>query len=116
MHKEKGQRWLGKEVIHLLSNKKSAVIDGLRFPEDHALMVESYGPAFQHFHISSSETKRSKRIKNRKTDNIPLESAKNHPVEQEIIQLKKIANHIIHNNGTKEKLYSKLEKILTNQG
>lgn len=114
VHKEKGQRWLGKTVIHLLSNKNYAVIDGLRFPEDHALMVESYGPAFQHFHISSTETERSERVKNRKTDNITLKSAKNHPVEQEINQLKKIANHIIHNNGTKEKLYSKLDKILQN--
>ena len=41
----KGQRWLGKKLIENVPDHCNLVIDGLRFPEDHALMVEEFGPS-----------------------------------------------------------------------
>ncbi|MFH1992174.1 MAG: hypothetical protein ABIK98_07155, partial [Pseudomonadota bacterium] len=53
IHTSPGQRWLGKELIKELPKDKNIVIDGLRFPEDHALMVETFGPSFIHLHIEA---------------------------------------------------------------
>ena len=114
VHKEKGQRWLGKKVITSLNNKQYALIDGLRFPEDHALMVETFGPAFQHFHIISRESERAKRVEQRNLDDIGLNTAKNHPVEKGIEQLEKVADRVICNDETIDCLYSKIDNILDN--
>jgi dephospho-CoA kinase len=114
VHEEKGQRWLGKKVVDLVTGKKYAVVDGLRFLEDHALMLESYGPAFRHFHIRTPEAEREKRVKNRELDNIELESATIHPVEKEISQLEKVVDHVISNGGTIENLYEQFDKLLKN--
>lgn len=114
IHKEKGQRWLGKKVIEFLNDKKIALVDGLRFYEDHALMVETFGPAFRHFHVTTQEAEREKRVNNRNLDNIGLESAKQHPVEKEIEQLKKVADRVVCNDETIDCLYSKIDNILDN--
>ena len=111
VHEEKGQRWLGKKVVDHLTVKKYAVIDGLRFLEDHALMVEAYGPAFLHFHIRTPEGEREKRMEKRKLDDIALESATIHPVEKEISQLEKVAAHVISNDGTIENLYVQFDTL-----
>jgi predicted nuclease with RNAse H fold len=36
IHNEKGQRWLCERVLERVGEKKFIVVDGLRFPEDHA--------------------------------------------------------------------------------
>ena len=30
------------------------MIDGLRFPDDHALLVETFGPSFRHVHVATT--------------------------------------------------------------
>jgi uncharacterized protein YprB with RNaseH-like and TPR domain/predicted nuclease with RNAse H fold/dephospho-CoA kinase len=115
IHEEKGQRWLGKKVIDLLTGKKYAVVDGLHFLEDHALMVETFGPAFHHFHIrTTDDSEREMRVTIRKLADITLVSATSHLVEKEINLLERVADHVIHNDGTIENLYVKCDKILKN--
>lgn len=116
VHEEKEQRWLGKKVLEFLTEKNHAVVDGLglRFLEDHALMVETYGPAFQHFHIRTPEGERKKRMKKRKIDDITLESATIHPVEKEINHLEKVADHVISNDETRENLYIQFDTFKKN--
>jgi hypothetical protein len=45
VNKNPGQRWLGQELVRRLPDDGDLVIDGLRFPEDHAFLVETFGPA-----------------------------------------------------------------------
>ncbi len=49
-----GNRYSGKKIIKMINHSQFAVITGLSRPEDHALMVETYGPAFHHINIASS--------------------------------------------------------------
>lgn len=114
INEEKGQRWLGKKVCGLLDNHKYGVVDGLRFLEDHALMVELYGPAFLHLHITSSLTERQKRVESRHKEDVTLDTATTNQVEREINRLDHVAEHTLSNDGTLEELFNNqvLQKIL----
>jgi uncharacterized protein YprB with RNaseH-like and TPR domain/predicted nuclease with RNAse H fold len=41
------------KVIKEISKKTNILIEGLQFPEDHALLVEIFGPRFRHLHIET---------------------------------------------------------------
>lgn len=111
VHEEKGQRWLGKKVLELISGKKCAVVDGLRFLEDHALMVESYGPSFVHLHVNAPLDDREKRLSMRQQEEIAFDSASQHQVEREICRLASVAHHTIANDGTTEDLSERLDRL-----
>jgi uncharacterized protein YprB with RNaseH-like and TPR domain/predicted nuclease with RNAse H fold/dephospho-CoA kinase len=113
VHKEKGQRWLGKKVLKTLTKNNLAVVDGLRFLEDHALMVETYGPSFFHIHVNSPLNERRKRTRERPLEDIALDTAIHEPVEEEIPQLEKVADYIINNDGSMEKLIEQLDGLNT---
>lgn len=100
-----GQRWLGKKVCNLLEGTMCGVVDGLRFLEDHALMVETFGPAFLHLHLTSPLIERENRIRSRLKDDISVQSATKNPVEREIDKLKELANEVISNDATLEDLF-----------
>lgn len=100
-----GQRWLGKKVCELLGDAKCGVIDGMRFPEDHALMVETFGPSFLHLHITSFLTERKKRIKLRGQEDVAIDAAISNRVEQEVDKLEYFAEHTIVNDGTLDELH-----------
>ncbi|MHC1744968.1 MAG: hypothetical protein AB9873_18345 [Syntrophobacteraceae bacterium] len=102
VHEGAGQRWLGKKVLELVSGERCAVIDGLRFPEDHALMVESYGPSFTHLHVDAPSEDREMRLSTRRPEGVAFSDASQHQVEREICQLGSVAHHTIANDGTKE--------------
>ena len=82
------------------------MVDGLRFLEDHSLMVETYGPAFLHLHLTSSLSERQKRVVSRYKEDISFESATINPVEREISSLEEVAEHTILNSGTTEDLFN----------
>lgn len=48
------QKRLGKYILGLVSGKEKVVVDGLRSSEDHALMVEAFGPAFVNLDVTAS--------------------------------------------------------------
>lgn len=52
VHENPGQRWLCKQVVKGFSENVNLVVDGLRFPEDHAFLIEKYGSAFVHVHLN----------------------------------------------------------------
>jgi len=112
IHKKMGQRRLGKKVLNLLDNQMCAVIDGLRFPEDHALMVETYGPSVMHIHLNSDLEKQKKRAAERGSEDVAFNRVTSHLVEKQISQLKNIAHHIIVNDGTTKELFQLLDKVL----
>jgi dephospho-CoA kinase len=109
VHQEKGQRWLGKELLDMIAGKKFAVVDGLRFLEDHALMVESYGPAFVHLHVTAPIDDRRKRVSKTAQHAIVFNSAIQHRVEKEVSALKSVAHYAIANDGAKETLFERLD-------
>ena len=61
IHHDPGQRWLNQQLLASMPQGKDLVIDGLRWPEDHAFWVERFGPWFFHLHISTASSIREQR-------------------------------------------------------
>ena len=114
IHQSHAQRWFGKKLIVSLPPNKNIAIDGLRYPEDHALMVESFGPSFFHIHIEAPFEIRQKRIKERKIEDIPIQESMKNPTESMINYLSKLANHTICNDNDKElaQLHEQIDRLL----
>jgi len=117
IHEEKGQRWLGKQVCELIAGQKCGVLDGLRFLEDHALMVETFGPGFLHIHFTAPLPQRQKRVESRGKEDVSFGAALQNPVEKEISRLEKVAGYVVSNDGTIEELFNDfvLRKLLRNK-
>lgn len=115
VHEGIGQRWLGKKVLELIEGKKNAVVDGLRFLEDHALMLENYGPAFRHLHIKAPVEERRKRILNKQSEDRLLDMALRHDVEKEIDQIGNVVHHIISNDSTTEDLFKLFDRLFNSK-
>jgi len=110
VHKKYGQRWLGNRLVEHCDDQQRIVIDGLRFPEDHAFLVEKFGPGFTHFYVEASESKRKTRYISRGGTEKEFESAKIQSVESEVKSLKRIAHREAPNDTTKKAFYESLAK------
>ena len=108
-----GQREFGRKLLETLPNQGNIVIDGLRFADDHAFWIETFGPAFYHVHLEAPVELRKTRFKNRETNETSFEEAEAHPVEQQISMLRPLAHEIISNEGKIETLYSKVDHIIS---
>jgi uncharacterized protein YprB with RNaseH-like and TPR domain/predicted nuclease with RNAse H fold len=82
VHDVFGQRWLGNELLSRFPETGDIVIDGLRFPDDHAFWVEHFGPWFVHIHISAPESLRVDRFEARDRSGKPFKIVNEHPVER----------------------------------
>ncbi len=112
VNRSPGQRWLCKQLFKRLPDRSNFVIDGLRHPEDHAFMVETFGPAFVHVHIESPEDIRAKRyVADGKTEE-EFKVACKHHVEMEIDKLTPLADVIIINDGDITALEEAVFKIV----
>lgn len=115
VNKEKGQRWLCKTLIqHFFNNEERIVIDGLRFPDDHAYMKEKFGPNFTHIHLNCNNTIRKERYDKLERNNVEFEDAITHNVEREVNKLGNIADVLITNDRDLNYLYQQLNSLLIN--
>jgi len=110
--KRGGQRWLSSQLVHHLPADKNLVIDGLRFPEDHAYLVETFGPAFHHVHVTASEGIRRARYVRDGGTRAEFDKAITHPVESQIPHLRDLAHIQIENEGLRETYHTKLRRIV----
>lgn len=113
VHKERGQRWLGRELARPLLEQRFLVIDGLRFPDDHAFLVETFGSQFLHIHIVASEKVRKVRYEAR--EQADFDKAAHHEVESRVDHLGRFARDVVENNGSMEDYHRALRQILLRQ-
>ena len=99
INSEKGQRWLGRALLEKIEGEKKIVVDGLRFPEDHAFLVEEFGPAFRHVHIEAKYEIRTDRyqIDSNASD---FRTAIEHPLEQHSAAMQKLADFTLSNDDS----------------
>ena len=111
VHVEFGQRWLGRALIrnHLSSTK--LVIDGLRFPDDHAFLVEIFGWKFDHLHINVSRNIRKARYEARESADFELASS--HQVESQAQTLERLASIMVDNDSTLANYENQLTNLLS---
>jgi predicted nuclease with RNAse H fold/dephospho-CoA kinase len=100
IHTNRGQRWLCERVLDRVPEQSFIVIDGLRFPEDHAFFVERFGSQFVHLHLSAPDAIREKRYIDSLQGELSFNDADRQPVEAEIDRLSSLATAVIGNSGT----------------
>jgi dephospho-CoA kinase len=97
VHRKPGQRWLSRQLVNALPKDRDLVIDGLRFPEDHAYLAESFGPAFIHINVAAAEPIRKKRYIKDGGTGADFDLAAKQPVEAKIPLLAAAAHAHINN-------------------
>ena len=103
VHREPGQRWLNERLLcRLGEDGEDLVIDGLRWPEDHAFWVERFGPAFRHAHVSAPESLRRERYSNAERAVAEFDVATMHEVESGVRDLEALAHIVAENDRTVE--------------
>jgi len=109
VHRNLGQRWLGRKMLESLPGQGNIVIDGLRFPEDHSFLAEKFGPAFSHIHIHATEHLRRQRFAIREGSDAKFDIAQAQPVEQQTESLRSLANFETLNEASLESLKDRLD-------
>ena len=103
IHQNPGQRWLSAQLLSRLpADARLVVVDGLRFPEDHAFFAERYGPNFTHWHIEAPRETRKDRYLAMGFTEADFEHVTSHKVEQSIPALAKLAHLRLDNSATLE--------------
>jgi uncharacterized protein YprB with RNaseH-like and TPR domain/predicted nuclease with RNAse H fold/dephospho-CoA kinase len=113
VHEQLGQRWLGRELLRPLLGVSKLVIDGVRFPEDHAFLSEIFGSQFLHVHVVASLSVRRQRYEQREGTDFWAASA--HPVEGKADELKVFAREVVENNGSLMDYHSSISTLLSRQ-
>lgn len=112
VNKNPGQRWLCQELVRRLPDDGDLVIDGLRFPEDHAFLVETFGPAFLHIHIDAPSTIRLERYISAGGTREEFFQAIARPTEANISKLSSLAHVIVPNANGLEFFLSEIRRIV----
>ena len=104
-----GQRWLCKQVIQRSRFNKNLVIDGLRFLEDRAFLVERFGSSFLHIHLDIPERIRLERYISRGGTRDEFFAAESRSTEANMKQLASFAHIVISDDRD---LTSRIPEIL----
>lgn len=113
--KHPGQRWLCQELVRKLPKNGNLVIDGLRFPEDHALLVETFGPDFLHVHFDAPSTVRLERYISRGGDHQQFINASSRSIEESVSKMASLAHVKIFNVNSIESFLSKFMQTITDK-
>lgn len=98
IHRSGRQRWLAEQTLAKVGAARLIVVDGLRFPEDHAFLAERAGGNFVHVHVAALEPLRRARYNSRSLDG-EFDVASKSPVEAEITRLRRLAHRIFSNDA-----------------
>ena len=98
INRTKGQRWLCEKVLERVADQSNVVVDGLRFPEDHAFFVERFGSRFVHLHIEAPDALRAQRYGEMQQDGLSFEVADHQAVESKIDELRHLAAAVVKND------------------
>ena len=111
VHRDPGQRWLCRQLVDQLPDTGSIVIDGLRHPQDHAFMVESFGPRFTHLFIDSPTEARLGRYVPARGSLQDFLKAEQHSAEKNIWQLLGLAHRVLDNSASLEEFDQSIRKL-----
>lgn len=107
-----GQRRLGRSLLASLAGSPRVVIDGMRHPEDHAFLIEAFGPHFHHITLDAPLQTRLQRAMHSGIAATDFTNALSHPVEANVPKLAGLAKHRIDNTGSIAELISALDQIV----
>lgn len=101
MNRTGRQIWLAERTLARVGNAPLIVVDGLRFPEDHAFLAERAGGNYMHLFVDADENKRRDRYAARAIDG-DFDEAANSDVESQVESMRSLAHRVYLNDGHKE--------------
>ena len=105
------QRWLSARTVARTGSAGRVVIDGLRFPDDHAFMVERFGAAFRHVFVDAgADIRRSRYAK--EGDGVSFDEASSAPVECRVCELRSLAHEIFVNEADMSAIDRKADQVV----
>jgi predicted nuclease with RNAse H fold/dephospho-CoA kinase len=105
------QRWLAEQTILRVKGAQKVVVDGLRFPDDHAFFIESFGNNYCHIFVDTSKEVRRARYLARNKGN-GFEFAEESDVELAVPTLRKLANSTVLNHSNITDLRALVHKAI----
>lgn len=111
------QRELAERTISRVAGAAAIVVDGLRFPDDHAFLKERFGFRFHHVHVSAPEEVRRGRYAER-LEFPPVDAGKAFneanasEVERMVPTLGRLADETLFNVGSKDDMAAALLSLL----
>lgn len=121
VNREGLQRVLAARTLERVAGQSRVVIDGLRFPDDHAFLKEKFGFRFIHIFVTADLEARRMRYAAR-LDLDPADAGQvfdevmRSDVERRVPEMEHLANHIIFNNGTKSDMAATLTQLSAQWG
>lgn len=118
INREGRQRELAERTISRVMGASTIVVDGLRFPDDHAFLKEKFGFKFRHIHVSAPDDIRRKRYTERlelpplNADKL-FDEANASEVEQMVPTLERLADETLFNIGSKDDIATTLLGLST---
>jgi predicted nuclease with RNAse H fold/dephospho-CoA kinase len=109
------QRWLAEQTIARVGNERLIVVDGLRFPEDHAYLAEKFGKCFFHIHVDAPTSLRRERFLSRDNSG-NFETAAISDVESRVGDLMPLATETFENDSFIDKLKNYAAEMAKNIG
>jgi dephospho-CoA kinase len=113
LHAEGRQRWLSERTLERVGGATLIVVDGLRFPEDHAFLAERAGANFLHVFVDADESKRRERYAVRANDG-SFDTAAGADVEAQVEAMRRLADEIFMNNGAKAEIQQYVDELTHN--
>ena len=105
------QRWLSERTVARVGNAERIVIDGLRFPDDHAFMVEHFGAGFRHVFIDAGAPIRRFRYAE-EGGGVSFDEASSAPVECRVCELRLLAHEHFVNEADMSAIDCKAEQVV----
>lgn len=104
LHETRGQRWLMDRALERVEEAPRVVVDGLRFPEDRAALMEAFSGRATHIHVVAENNIRRDRYLRLGEESRDFVVADSAPVEQKIQDLAGLADCLITNESDFEAL------------
>ena len=109
------QRWLSARTVARAGAAGRIVIDGLRFPDDHAFLVERFGARFRHVFIDAGTDVRCSRYEDRDGD-VSFGDASGAVVERRVDEMRSLAHEVFVNQGDKSAVERRADQLLSRTG
>ena len=109
------QRWLSARTVARVGDADRIVIDGLRFPDDHAFMVERFGIRFRHVFIDAAADVRCSRYEDADSD-VSFDVASGAVVERRVGEMRSLAHEVFVNQGDKSAVERWADRLLSRAG
>lgn len=104
------QRWLAEQTVRRVSQAAKIVVDGLRFSEDHAFMVERFGVRFHHVHVAANADIRRQRYQELVQDE-GFNTVTRSEVEGQVTELRLLAHEVFVNEDAVSAVMEKADMV-----